>query len=109
MQTIIVATDYSKEAQNALDYAACLAKQSNSKIVLYNSYRISVHAANGLISPETITKLVQENRENLKQTAARISKKYQIPVEYHTKYCSVEEGLNELAESIRADMIVMGM
>ena len=109
MQTIIVATDYSEEAQNALDYAACLARQSNSKIALYNSYRISVHAANGLISPETITKLVQENREKLKQTAARISKKYQIPVEYYTKYCTVEEGLNELAEQIRADMVIMGM
>lgn len=109
MQTIIVATDYSAEAQNALTYAACLAKQSHSKIALYNAYRITIHAANGLISPETITKLVKENREILKHTAAQISKKYQIPVEYYTKYSSVEEGLHELAVQLRADMVIMGM
>jgi len=109
MQTIIVATDYSEEAQNAVSYAASLARISNSKLALFNSYKITVHAANGLISPETITKLVKENRENLKQAAARISKKHQIPVEYYTKYSSVEEGINELSEELRADLVVMGM
>lgn len=109
MQTIIVATDYSEEAKNAVSYAASLAKQSNSKLALFNSYRITVHAANGLITPETITKLVKENRENLQHTAARISKKYQIPVDYYTKYCQIEEGIIELAEQLRADLVVMGM
>ena len=109
MRTIIVATDYSEEGQNALEYGAALAKESGPKVVLYNSYQLSVHASNGLVSPETINRLVNENKETLQHLAARISKKYQVPTEYYSKYCLVEEGLTDLADQLKPDLVILGM
>ena len=51
MKTIIVATDFSKEAENALEYTGALAKLSGSKVVIFNSYSLPLHTSNSVFLP----------------------------------------------------------
>jgi nucleotide-binding universal stress UspA family protein len=58
MITILVATDFSTIADNAVEYAAALAKQFHAKLILYNAFMIPVHAANSLINAASFQSLL---------------------------------------------------
>lgn len=44
MKTIIAATDFSDSAANAVQFAAAIAAQTHSRLVLFNAFQLSVHA-----------------------------------------------------------------
>jgi len=109
MKTIIVATDYSKGAENALKYAVNIARFCKTNIVLFNSYQLSTHAANGLISPAGIDELVSKSKNRLKEYADKLSLQYGISFGAFSSDGLIEEELNALASDLDAAMIVMGM
>ncbi len=109
MKTIIVATDLSKDANNALEYAASLAKCINAKIVLYNSFMLPAHAANTLMPADGVEKMMASNRASLEYAALRISCLYDIKAEWDSNISNVEEELDKQVEKHKADLVVMGM
>ena len=109
MKTIIVATDLSKDAGNALDYAAALAKCINAKIVLYNSFMLPAHAANTLIPASGIEKMLTSNKASLSYAALKIECAYNVETEWITNIGNVEEELDLLVDKYKADLVVMGM
>lgn len=65
MLTILVTTDFSPVAENAVAYAASLAKQFNAKIILFNAFKLSVHASNARISAAGMSELFSKNLTRL--------------------------------------------
>jgi nucleotide-binding universal stress UspA family protein len=109
MKTIIVAIDDSPQAQNALVYAASLAKLVNARIILFNSFSLRTKPANLLINQQSMDDLIKEKRKFLEEIASRIKNEYKIQVAYYTKFCIIEEEINDLANQVQADLIVMGI
>ncbi|MGB7785260.1 MAG: universal stress protein [Salinimicrobium sp.] len=110
MKTIIVATDFSEEAENALEYTGALAKLNRSKVVIFNSYSLPFHTANSLLPAESISRLEENNRLLLKERAENLADKYGIQVEYQSGlFLVLEDELEQLFSKYDADMVVMGM
>lgn len=65
MKTILVPTDFSKSANNALDYAVALAKKEKAKIILLHIYNIVY------ISPDTPVQYFAEELANIGGAAAK--------------------------------------
>lgn len=109
MKTIIVATDFSTEANNAMEYAAALAQHTQARIILFNSYQLPESSVYTQPSEGEIRKLLQENREYLAGIALKLSERYTLEVDYWTNLTYVAEGLNELVVRYNADLVVMGV
>lgn len=109
MVTIIVATDFSEVAENAVEYAAAAAKHGQAKLVLFNSYVIPVHASNTILPASSIQALVDANEKLLHERAVVLSEKYQIEVEYECRFSFVDDELSDLIDKYNADLLVLGM
>jgi nucleotide-binding universal stress UspA family protein len=109
MIKIIVATDFSLVADNAVEYAAALCKQFNAKLILFHAFVVPVHASNTLLSAHAFQDMLDANRSRLNQRAEAARITYKIDVEYEASYSFVEDELEELLLKYHADLIVIGM
>lgn len=109
MKTIIVATDFSTEANNAMRYAAVLAQKMRSRIILFNSFQLPERDSSSGFSSSEINEQMKRNREFLERTALKLSEKHGINVDSWSNLTFVAEGLNELVHRSEADLVVMGM
>jgi len=109
MKVILVATDYSKEAENAVEYAAAAARMVGARVVLFHLYKLSVHAMNSRLGPGSFDELYKASRKKLEDRAAEIAARYGIHAEadWHK-----DDFYTELKQSIayfNADILVLGM
>jgi len=109
MKTIIVATDLSKDANNALEYAAALARIANAKLVLFNSFVIPTHAANTLLPASGIEKMIASNKASLEYVALKTACTYDIEVSTVSKLAEIQEELDKMVDEYQAELVVMGM
>lgn len=111
MKTIIATTDYSPTATNAVYYAAQLANVLGCRLVLFNAYRLSVHASNDiLMTPERMDNMTRENNEQLETLGAALSEQFNIPVDYFSKLSSdTVEDLVAYTTAHPTEIVVMGM
>jgi nucleotide-binding universal stress UspA family protein len=109
MIKIIVATDFSLVADNAVDYAAELCKQFNAKLIIYNAFVVPIHASNSLLSANEFQELLDENSSRLKESAEATRLKYKIEVDFETTYSFLEDELESLLVRYNASLIVIGM
>lgn len=110
MQQIIVPTDFSENANNALDYAVNLAKVYRSKVSIYHACQIpvsSVHRqAPSSLEQEKLT-LIRESRHKLKSLCVRAREKG-IYCNIELSISAVYDGIIDASEKTGADLIVMG-
>ncbi|HSH68179.1 MAG TPA: universal stress protein [Bacteroidia bacterium] len=106
MKTILVPTDFSKPAKNAVDYAARLAKDLETSVLLFHTYHLPVTATEVplMISSE---ELQRDNELALSKEANELSKKWGIEVNYKTRMGLASDEI--LDEAKNAGLIVMGM
>jgi len=109
MKTILVATDYSATADNAVQFAANLAKVFKAELILFNAFHPSVHVSNSLVSPESIDAIMTDNKNRLKALAKETGKRYQIEVQGVTRAMDTVETLEDYTTWHKADLVVMGM
>ncbi|AVR47013.1 universal stress protein [Christiangramia fulva] len=110
MKTIIVATDFSAEAENALNYAASFAQKVGARIIIFNSFTIPSHFGNSLLPAEALIGLEEENQELLKLKCESLASRFGIETHYESSMMSeVPEELKWLYKKYEADLIVMGM
>ncbi len=109
MKTLIVATDFSQDANIALEYAASLAKVIDAKVIIYNSYMLPAHAANAVIPSEAVEKLLSSNQTRLEQLACRIANRYRIETDWACSMGDICFELDAQVEKYQADAVVMGM
>lgn len=109
MKTIIVATDYSHAADNALDYAAALARCIDARIVLFNAFMLPIPASTPPFPVPDIHEFIADNKACLEQIASGVTHSYGVEVICASITSSVREEFNELADRFQADLMVMGM
>ena len=111
MKSILVPADYSEASNNAVQYAAELAKSSKAKIILLHAYQIPLPTGDVpvmLISPAELEK---ENEKRIKKLERTLLKKFsdKIKIEHVIRAGFVTEEILSVAGEKNADLIVMGI
>ncbi len=109
MKSIIVATDFSKEAENALRYAAAAAQKLKTKIIIFNAFNLPPHAGNTLFPAPVIQELIDLNNNILKEKAKEIIEEFNIEVNYESSLMELDDEIDKLIQKYEADLVIMGM
>ena len=109
MKTIIVATDFSPAANNALEYAIAIARNCKAKLVIFNSLEPPVPTSTASLAVPGVYKMLAENKKRLEKLTSRISIDNEIWVEYISNISYVAEELEKQVKRLQADLVVMGM
>lgn len=107
--SIIAATNFTVTASNAVTYAAALAKAKGSRLILFNSFTLSIHSSNSRISADNVQLELDKANERLRILANDIALLYTIEVDSYCLYSPLEEQLPVLIENNNTELVVMGM
>lgn len=107
--TIIAATNFSAIANNAVAYAAGLAKATGAKLVLFNSFSLSVHSANSHITADAMQKQIDKAIARLEKLAKETGDLFKIETKAICTYSFLEDELPRIIDQTKADVVVMGM
>jgi nucleotide-binding universal stress UspA family protein len=109
MRRLLVPTDFSEQAENALKVAAQLAKKNNSELYILHTLELPLHLANSnesnsLPEPIYFIKLAEKNFKAL------LEKPYMEGVEVQEAYGHNEifEDIKEAVEMNDIDLVIMG-
>jgi nucleotide-binding universal stress UspA family protein len=109
MKTILVPTDFSEDASNALSFAILLAQKAKAKLVLFNAFDIPVPIA------ETPYNILHEEIESAKadsirklRTECERIKHAGVECEYYAQEGEVLDAVLNLTKNHYFDYIVMG-
>lgn len=107
MKTILVATDFSKAAENAVRYAAELRKQAKAKIILFHAFHVPVIASD---IPPPIMDLDVIEKDCIKELK-KIKSKFELPVNTACvcKFGMAVSEINDYVEEQHIDLVIMGM
>lgn len=109
MIKILVATDFSETADNAVEYAAALCSQFNAELILYNAFTVPVHASNSLLSAHSFQDMLDKNRRKLNIQAQTIAQTYGIQVACESTYAFLADELKKILQKYEASLVVIGM
>lgn len=109
MKTILVATDYSAPADNAVEYSARLAKQLGAELVLFHVFKLSPHASNALPSTAAIDELVWRSEEELEGVARAVGERHGLSVRWALGKDDTVQSLSVYMRAHTADLVVMGI
>ncbi|MDF0717722.1 universal stress protein [Muricauda sp. 334s03] len=109
METILVATNFSKTSDNAVTYSAHLAKLFKAKVVLFNVFKLPVHASNTWVSVESMDALIDAQKDKLRVQASRLSEEFDIEVDYECRLLDFEREIDSLMKVHEARFLVIGM
>lgn len=109
MKKVIVATNFSEEAENATIYAAQAAAALNLELVLFNLHNVSIHALNARTSSNSMNHGLALAKLELAEAAQKLEKEYQIKVTPHIASGDITDELNRCFVTHDADMLVLGM
>jgi len=111
MKTILVPTDFSEAAGNALNYAARLAQYTKSKLLLFHAYHVPllVTEVPFMITSEDL-QLEEKSNDQMKMIIEGLQKKYDknLEIEYISSPGSASEEIEDIAKDKNCDLIVMG-
>jgi len=110
MKTILVPTDFSPNANTAVQYAAHLAAQLQSSIILFHSVPVQVAVAEVPAWYEPEQGLLEYYEYKLSQEAKqlRLDHGYRFEVEVVCRKGSLGQNLNDLIQEREVDLVVMG-
>jgi nucleotide-binding universal stress UspA family protein len=113
MKTILVPTDFSVNAKNAMKYAISLAKTMKAKIHLCHAIVIPEvgPTAGFMVWPAEDYKVMKkESDDRLTKYIQKISKDENLPmITYSSELGTVKQMVEDLAEKMKINLIVMGM
>jgi nucleotide-binding universal stress UspA family protein len=111
MKTILVPTDYSDCANNALEYAIALAKTTGASITILNVYHLPAPAGEVplmLISPAEILNVNKDRLKGL-ENAVCLACEGKLKVKSVLRQGFAAEEIGIVATEEKADLIVMGI
>lgn len=111
MKTILVPTDFSKNALQALDYAIALAKIEKATIILVNAWQIVYPASDIAVSKEFTEKQLKEAHlsafAQLKALSLKVKASH-VPCNFFDKQGTLIKVILDLIEKHDIDLIIMG-
>lgn len=109
MSSILVATNFSVTSDNAVLYSASIAQLLNTKLVLFNAFKLPIHVSNTRLSAASVDGLIEKSKEKLKLQALELSKKFKIEVDYLCSYVDMEREIDDLMKLHQSRFLVIGM
>ena len=107
MKIILVPTDFSSNANNALKYANDFAKAINNKIVLLHSYPPLVGKYN--IIPGVVAEDIAIQKKSSEKKLEKVSSKFiTVPSSYLVKAGDPIEEITDAAQKSKSQLIIMG-
>jgi nucleotide-binding universal stress UspA family protein len=109
MKTILVATDFSAEANNAVAYAAQLAKLFKAHIVLFNAYPVVMLATEVPVEYPDDNAAKEHALYRLNRKAKQLTKEFSVEVQVDIEPAGEEAGsiINAVSRN-KADIVIMG-
>jgi nucleotide-binding universal stress UspA family protein len=111
MKKILVPTDYSDAATNALAYATELAKSNNAELILLHVYQIPIPVGDVPIMVITPQELEEENQKRIKNLEKNIVSKTSGKIKTGTivKAGFTVEEISAVIKEKNVDLVVMGI
>lgn len=107
MKKILVPTDFSEAAKNALNYAIELAKKSGSEIYLHHAYTMPQSGSAVMIDVSDVLK--QEAEKNLAKEVERVSTKLgSVKIHTQSSYSGAVSSIADFCSKLSMGLIVMG-
>jgi nucleotide-binding universal stress UspA family protein len=110
MKTIIVPTDFSPTATNAMNFAADMAVNINASLMLLHVYQVPVSMTDVpvvLVSSDELKKSAEKNLQDLKEAVTHITSG-KIRVYTEAVLGDVSDELEEVCEEISPFAVIMG-
>lgn len=108
MKTILVPTDFSKNAEHALNYAVQLAKYENARVILLHVLNLAYINSNIDFNPEQSFNKYESTKNSLIELCSKVKKKYDFDCEYINVEGELINSIIEVSDTEDADLIVMG-
>jgi nucleotide-binding universal stress UspA family protein len=112
MKTIIVATDFSKAASNALLFGAEIARSSGARIILFNATQVPASMAYASYLPSakpSVDELKEANKSRLTEAVEKLSQSYSVSIEPVAGAPQLYDELDKLVRLHAAELVIMGM
>ncbi|MBI4944953.1 MAG: universal stress protein [Bacteroidetes bacterium] len=111
MKTILVPTDYSNSANNALQYAVELAQFSQATIILLHAYQIPIPTGEVPVMMIAPQELEEDNSMRIKKLEREVISRISgnIKIESVVRAGFVPDEIMDVAKEKSADLIVMGV
>ncbi len=110
MTTLLVPTDFSASADNALQYAIEMAKNYKFDILLYNVVQLSTPDFSHLANVDDFGSIVDDIRKNMKAKEMFLQSKYpEVPFTSQVDTGLLLDSINEKCNEIRPVAVVMGI
>ncbi|MDJ1506443.1 universal stress protein [Xanthocytophaga agilis] len=109
MKTILVATDYSENAYQAVEYAACLAQKMHCRLILFHAFE-SLQTMNTVPANPPVVQIIKNHfMIRLEEIRNKLLESFSIEINCITMEGSVEALLPSLVDRQQADVVVMGI
>ena len=107
---ILVPTDFSECAANALRFAVKFAKKANGKIVLLNAYHIPMPIAETTLAIDaSLTEnYIEETKERMNKLVASMPGLEEVLMDSKMEMAFVQDAIEAAAKKLKVDLIIMG-
>jgi nucleotide-binding universal stress UspA family protein len=111
MKTILVPTDFSEIADNAINYAAELGKLMSAKLILFNAYHMPIITSEVPVVMPTAEEIETDCMIGLKKIEEELQKKHnnQLQISASCRYGLAVDEISAFAAESNVDLIVIGM
>lgn len=111
MKTILVPTDFSEIAHNAMDYAIEIAKLTKSKLILFHAYHVPPAIADEFIAVLTMEELEKSNVLRLENLKEEIQNRNHgsLDIECICRMGLAVDEIRELVKTGNVDLVIMGI
>jgi nucleotide-binding universal stress UspA family protein len=109
MQTILVPTDFSDNAKNALSYAAQLAKKLNAQLILLHAYMLPTPVSEVPYVMINAEEMQRENERIANEAVDKIIDQHGIKASSIVRLGFPSDEIDAVLEDQPVDLVVMGM
>ncbi len=110
MKTILAPTDFSQNSQNAVRYAAALARESGARLVLFNHFYYPIQATDlpDLALQVPIDELARAAQAKLETLKLELLRDFDIPIECQVQSAGgIATDIEDIAHALPADLTVV--
>lgn len=110
MKTILVGVDFTKSAENTINYAIEVAKKSEAKVLLFHALTAPVvHTTSGLIFMDA-EGFMKSDEKKMEEMQKQLSKKHpNIKIDIELTYDSIRERVSKLSKKNKISLTVLGL
>jgi nucleotide-binding universal stress UspA family protein len=110
MKTILVGIDFTKSADNTIEYAIEVARKSNAKVLLFHAIAApAIHTTSGLIFIDADSTLKSDEKK-MNELLIQLSKKHpDIKFDVELTYDTIKERVKKLSKKNKISLAVLGL